>query len=126
MPGIRLLLVGESDDVLDAYAAWLRRQPGMSIAGRAHSCEEAVRRAADLTPDVVVMDEFLPDASGLEATRRIKAVVDGPHVVLTTFYVNEAVQRQAVAAGADACLSKSDITEHLVAEIERLAGKEEP
>ena len=124
MPDIRLLLVGENDDLLDAYAAWLVRKPGLAIAGRAHSCEEAVRRAGELVPDVVVMDVSLPDATGLDATRRIKADVHGAHVVLTTFHVNDAVRKQALAAGADACLSKSEITESLVSEIERLARRE--
>jgi DNA-binding NarL/FixJ family response regulator len=126
VPDIRLLLVDTNDDLLDAYAAWLSLKPGLRVAGRAHTCEEAVSRAAELSPDVVVMDVSLPDASGLHATRRIKAEVDGPFVVLTTFHVNETVKREARAAGADACVSKSDITEHLIDEIERLARERKP
>jgi DNA-binding NarL/FixJ family response regulator len=124
VPDIRLLLVDGNDDLLDAYAAWLSLQPGLRVAGRAHSCEEAILRTAELSPDVVVMDVSLPDASGLHATRRIKAEVEGPFVVLTTFHVNETVKREARAAGADACLSKSDITDQLISEIERLARRE--
>jgi DNA-binding NarL/FixJ family response regulator len=124
VPDIRLLLVGDNDDLLDAYAAWLVLTPGLKVAGRAHSCEEAISRAAELAPDVVVMDLSLPDASGLHATRRIKAEVEGPFVVLTSFYVNDVVRKEARAAGADACISKSEITEQLVFEIERLARRE--
>ena len=123
MPDIRLLLVDENDDLLDAYAAWLEGRPGFTVAGRAHSCSEAVERAAELSPDVIVMDVSLPDASGLHATRLIKAEVDGPFVVLTTFHVNDTVRREARAAGADACVSKSKVTEQLVSEIERLARR---
>jgi two-component system response regulator NreC len=124
VPDIRLLLVGENDDLLDAYAAWLELHPGLAVAGRAHSCEEAVRRAAELDPHGVVMDFSLPDGNGLDATRRLKAEVHGPFVVLTTFHVSDAVRKQALAAGADACLSKSDITEQLVSAIESLARRE--
>ena len=124
MPDIRLLLVDANDDLLDAYAAWLAVQPGVRVAGRAHSCAEAVSRAMELAPDVIVMDVSLPDASGLHATRRIKAEVEGPFVVLTSFHVNETVRREARAAGADACVSKSDITEQLISEIERLARRD--
>lgn len=124
MPDIRLLLVDGNDDLLDAYAAWLSLHPGLRVAGRAHSCAEAITRAAELSPDVIVMDVSLPDASGLHATRRIKAEVEGPSVVLTTFHVNETVKREARAAGADACLSKSDITDQLIAEIERLTRRD--
>ena len=124
MTDIRLLLVGDNDDLLDAYAAWLELRPGLSVAGRAHSCAEAVRRTTELLPDVVVMDVSLPDASGFHATRRIKAEIDGPFVVLTTFHISETVRREARAAGADACLSKSDVTEELVPAIERLARRD--
>lgn len=125
MPDIRLLLVGENDDLLDAYADWLVLTPGLRVAGRAHSCAEALERAVELSPDVVVMDLSLPDASGLHATRRIRAEVEGSHVILTTFHVNDTVRREALAAGAAACVAKSDVTEQLIAEIERLARREE-
>jgi len=123
VPDLRLLLVDANDDLLDAYVAWLDLQPGVKVAGRAHSCEEAVARCLELAPDVVVMDVSLPDASGLHATRRIKAEVDGPYVVLTTFHVSDVVRKEALAAGADACVAKPDFTEKLIFEIERLARR---
>jgi DNA-binding NarL/FixJ family response regulator len=124
VPDIRLLLVDTNDDLLDAYVAWLALLPGFVVAGRAHSCAEAVARTAELAPDVVVMDVSLPDGGGLHATRLIKADVEGPFVVLTTFHASEAVRKEALAAGADACLAKSDITDQLVDAIERIARRD--
>jgi CheY-like chemotaxis protein len=69
----RVLLVDRNDDFLDAFAAWLARSDGLEIAGRAHGGHEAIERVRCLAPDVVVMDLMLPDMTGLEATRRIKA-----------------------------------------------------
>ena len=118
----RVLLVAESDDFLDGLASWLLRTPSLEVVGRAHSGLEAMDRVERLTPDLVLMDVSLTDVSGFEVARRVKTRRDAPYVVLMTFHESTAVDDAAFAAGADGCVSKTDVTGRLLAAIEGLLG----
>ena len=106
----RVLLVVENDDFLDGLSAWISQCPGFEVAGIAHSAREAYERTFLLSPDIVLMDLSLT-GSGLAATRLIKARAGAPLVVLMTFHDAVAVRDEAKAAGADACVSTSELTE---------------
>src|SRR5262249_57484512 len=73
---------------------------GMEVGGEGGNGEEAVRVAAELAPDVVLMDLRMPVLDGVSATRRIVALPNAPRVIaLTTFDDDESVF-EAVRAGA--------------------------
>ena len=128
MSAKRVLLVDENDDFLDGIASWLAGQGGLVLVGRAHSGDEAVDRARQLAPDLVLMDISLPDMTGFEAARLIKAGLPAPKVFLMTFHESRAAVVAAFAVGADGCFSKSAVTEALPRAIEALFGPaaEEP
>ena len=121
----RVLLVDENDDFLDGIASWLAGQGGLVLLGRAHSGGEAVARARQLAPDVVLMDISLTDMSGFEAVRLIKDLRPAPKVFLMTFHESRAAVIAAFAAGADGCVSKSAVIEALPKAIESLLGPAE-
>ena len=121
----RVLLVDENDDFLDGIASWLTKQGGLVLLGRAHSGSEAVDRARQLAPDLVLMDITLTDMSGFEAVRLIKSLRPAPKVLLMTFHESQAAVIAAFAAGADGCLSKSAVTEALPKAIDSLCGPAE-
>ena len=89
----------------------------IEVVGEAGTGDEAVRLAAQLRPDVVLMDLLMPGIDGIEATRRIRAAAgsDGPPAVLIlTTYGDDARVREAVQAGALGYLLKDLLQAELV------------
>jgi DNA-binding NarL/FixJ family response regulator len=99
----------------------LRAEPGIEVVGEAEHGREAVRLAAQLRPDVVLMDVRMPGMDGLEATAAITAAESAPRVlVLTTFDLDEYVYG-ALRAGASGFLLKDAPEERLVTAIRVVA-----
>ncbi|MFL4952590.1 response regulator [Streptomyces sp. MMS24-I31] len=96
--------------------------PETQVVGEAAHGAEAVRMAAELRPDVVLMDVRMPGVDGIEATRRITAAGDRSRVlVLTTFDLDEYVHA-ALHAGASGFLLKDVRPEELLAGIRAVAA----
>jgi DNA-binding NarL/FixJ family response regulator len=99
----------------------LESEPGISIAGEAENGIEAVRRTAELSPDVVLMDIRMPGMDGIEATRRITESGGRSRVlVLTTFDLDEYVYA-ALRAGASGFLLKDARPDELLSGIRAVA-----
>ena len=96
--------------------------PETEVLGEAAHGAEAVRKAAELRPDVVLMDVRMPGMDGIEATRRIAAAGDRSRIlVLTTFDLDEYVHA-AIRAGASGFLLKDARPEELLAGIRAVAS----
>lgn len=113
---IRVLLADDQVLVRAGFRALLDAQPDIDVVGEAADGEEALRRVAALTPDVVLMDIRMPVLDGLAATRRITAD-DGLAavrvVMLTTFELDEYVF-EAIRSGASGFLVKDTEPEELL------------
>jgi DNA-binding NarL/FixJ family response regulator len=81
---------------------------GLSVAGESGSAREAVRRIPALRPELVILDDDLPDGSGADVCRAITAADAGIRCVLMTADTDEAVLIDSILAGARGCLSKQD------------------
>jgi DNA-binding NarL/FixJ family response regulator len=104
---IRVLVADDQELVRQGIETILAAQPDLEVVGGATDGDEAVVMAADLRPDVVLMDVRMPGTDGLEATRRIVASpgVTPRIVMLTTFDADEYVA-EALRAGASGFLLK--------------------
>ena len=103
---IRVLLVDDDPLVRAGLRLMLRSAAGIEIVGEAHDGAAAVAAAADLSPDVILMDVRMPGTDGVTATAQITARPDPPPIiVLTTFDADDLVRR-AIAAGAAGYLVK--------------------
>ena len=120
LAGVRVLLVGQNDDYWDGLCSLLREDCSLKLVGRAHSAAEALERAHQLDPDLVLMDVSLPDGSGFEMAWQLKSFPKPPRVLLLTFHMSHAAEAQALAAGADGCLAKSEIPHRLLISIATL------
>jgi DNA-binding NarL/FixJ family response regulator len=86
----------------------------LAVVGEAGTGDEAVRLAASLRPDVVLMDLLMPGMDGIEATRRVRALPDPPAVLILTTYGDDARVRDAIQAGALGYLLKDLLQADLV------------
>lgn len=120
---VRVLLVDDHPVVREGLRALLAAEPGLSVVGECPDGEEAVRRALELRPDVVLMDLRLPGLDGVAATERIVEAGAAQVLVLTTFDTDADVVR-ALGAGACGYLLKDSPREELVRAVRATARGE--
>jgi DNA-binding NarL/FixJ family response regulator len=119
---IRVLLVDDQELMRMGFRMVIESQPDLSIVGEAADGEQAIVLAAELSPDVVLMDVRMPDLDGIEATRRIVEADDRVRIiVLTTFDLDEYVYG-ALRAGASGFLLKDAPPAELLAAIRAVAS----
>jgi DNA-binding NarL/FixJ family response regulator len=123
---IRVVLADDQALVRAGFRALLDAQDDIEVVGEAGDGEEAVRLAAELQPDIVLMDIRMPGSDGLSATRGIAAderSADVRVVILTTFGLDEYVF-EAIRSGASGFLVKDTEPEELVQAVRVVAGGE--
>jgi DNA-binding NarL/FixJ family response regulator len=103
---IRVLIVDDHAVIRDGISAMLEPHDDLHVVGEAADGDTAVRLAADLRPDVVLMDLRMPGTDGAAATARISALPSPPHVLVLTTYDSDADIIRAMAAGAIGYLLK--------------------
>jgi DNA-binding NarL/FixJ family response regulator len=114
---IRVLLADDQALVRAGFRLIINGEPDLEVVGEAANGEEAVAAAAELEPDVALMDVRMPELDGIEATRRIVAGANGTRVLmLTTFDLDEYVV-DAFRAGASGFLLKTAPPQQLIAAI---------
>ena len=97
---------------------------GFDVVGEADNGHEAVKLAAELSPDIVLMDVSMPEMDGVEATRQIRERGDGPRILMLTMHADKDVLADAIRAGASGYLVKDCSTEE-VADAIRMAANGE-
>ncbi len=121
---IRVLVVDDQALVRGGFRLILESQPDLEVVGEASDGREAIVKARQLRPDVVLMDVRMPGMDGLEATRQLLAGQGGPRVLmLTTFDLDEYVY-DALRAGASGFLLKDVRPEQLAEAVRVVAGGE--
>jgi len=121
----RLLLVEDHVLVRQSIRAFLEGE-GFEVIGEAGSGAEAVQLAADLKPELVIMDIHLPEMSGIEATRRIRQQNSTIHVIALTAYNEKIYQRALSDAGSDAFVLKTAEFSELLTVINRVLATRKP
>src|SRR4029077_9613289 len=97
---LRIMIVDDHEVVRDGIKALLAEEEGLIIAGEAGSVREAIDRAEGARPDVVVMDIRLPDGSGIDATREIRARLPNTQVLMLTTFADDEALFASIMAGA--------------------------
>lgn len=103
---IRVLLADDHAIVRDGLRALLGIQPDLTVVGDAATGREAVTAAADLRPDIVLLDIAMPDLNGIDAARRIREVCPSARVVILSMHSTAEHVYQALQAGAHGYLLK--------------------
>jgi len=105
----RVLVVDDSAMVRERLCQILKADGHFALVGSANNGRSAVELAAQLLPDLVLMDVQMPEMDGLEATRRIKTQAGAPKVLMVTLDDTAACRAAAKAAGADGFVSKASM-----------------
>ena len=118
---LKILLVDDHALVRRGFRRMLEDETSFQVVGEASDGLEAVTRAEELRPDVVVMDCALPQINGVEATRRILAKLPDTAVLMLSMHSEDTLIRQALAAGARGYILKNAMDLDLVSAIKKVA-----
>ena len=118
---ITILIADDHALVRQGVRAFLDTQPDLNVLGEAENGAQAVEMAANLVPDVVLMDLVMPGMDGVEATRRIKRASPRTQVVMLTSYHEDEHIFPAIRAGALSYVLK-DLSPRDLADVVRKAS----
>ena len=121
METIRLMLVDDHEVVRAGLKTFLETQPGLKVVVEANNGEDAISRALDVHPDIVIMDITMPGMDGLAATRKLKAAWSEGKVLALTVHEDKHYFMEMLAAGASGYLTKQAAPDELVQAIKTVA-----
>lgn len=122
---IRVLVCDDHEVVRQGLATFLALQDDIEIAGQAADGEEAVAKAAELRPDVILMDLVMPRVDGITAIGRIVAADADAKIIVLTSFADDDKLFPAIRAGAVGYLMK-DVSPQDLAKAIRMAREGEP
>ncbi len=109
------ILIADDHGVLRAgLRTLLNTEPGMEVVGEAADCEETLRLAGKLRPDVVLLDISMPGFGGIEAARRLKRALPDTRVLILTVHEDESILKEAMHVGAAGYIIKRAVESELI------------
>jgi DNA-binding NarL/FixJ family response regulator len=122
MKNLRILIADDHDLMRRGVKALLQSHPGWEICGEAHTGREAVTKAEELKPDIVILDISMPDLNGVEAARRIRKASATTEVLILSVHYSDQLIREILEAGVRGYIVKSDSDRDLIIAVETLAN----
>ena len=122
MASLSILVVDDHEAVREGICALLSSRTGWFVCGEARDGIEAVEKAKQLRPDVVLMDISMPRMDGIEATRIIRQEAPESNVIIVSQNDRALMEKAAVEAGAKGFIDKSKISRDLLRAIEALGN----
>jgi len=118
---IRILLVDDHPIVRQGLKTLLEGHSGWEVIGEASDGAEAVEKAKDLNPDVMVLDVTMPRMNGLEACRVLRRQCPGLEILFVTQHDSPQMMREALEAGARGYVVKSNAARDLLAAVDAVS-----
>jgi len=123
---MRILIADDHEFVRQGVRTLLLSRRGWTICGEAVDGRDAIEKAKQLKPDVVVMDVSMPNLNGLEATREVRRILPKTAVLVLSQHNSPGMMKEALKAGAQGYVVKSSASENLIAALENLKQPRTP
>lgn len=105
-----ILLVDDTAFLRRILRDYLQQQPNWVVCGEAEDGADAIVKAQQLRPDLIVLDFSMPVMNGLEAAKHLKRLLPQTPIVMFTIFDSLQIEQEALAAGIHSVMSKSDQT----------------
>jgi len=122
METIKLMLVDDHDVVRTGLRSFLETQPGFEVIAEAKNGLQALERAKEMRPDIVLMDITMPDMDGMEATRQLKKLYPECQILVLTVHADKQYFMKMLSEGASGYITKQAAADELVAAIHAVAA----
>ncbi len=124
MPNLRVLIVDDHEAVRKGVAGILESRGDIEVVGEGANGEEAIRKAQELNPDLIIMDFTMPVLDGLEAARRILKVSPNMPILMFSMHTMDALTEAARIAGTRGFITKGESAENLLLAVGKVVSKE--
>lgn len=122
----QVLLCDDAEMFAAMLHHWFEDDPEIDVVGVAGSAREGLSKAAELQPDVIVLDHLLPDGNSAQVIPQLRSRAPAAAVVLVSGLVGEVLARAAAAAGAEGWCSKASTQEAIRREILSVECRADP
>ena len=121
MKPLRIMIADDHDLMRRGIRTLLESHAGWEVCGEAKTGREAVEKADDLKPDIIILDISMPDLNGVEAARRIRKTYVNTEILILSMHYSDQLIREIVDAGVRGYIVKSDSDRDLLIAVETLA-----
>jgi DNA-binding NarL/FixJ family response regulator len=122
MKSLRILIADDHDLMRRGLRTLLETHPGWTVCAEANTGRDAVAKAEELRPDIVIMDITMPELNGVEAARRILKASPSTEILILSVHHSDQLIREILAAGARGYIVKSDSDRDLLVAVEALSN----
>ena len=119
---MRILMVDDNERIRRGVMDILASKKNWNVCGEARDGMEAIRKARELQPDLILLDISMPGLNGLEAARLLRQQIADTKILLMSQYDPLPLLPGAIQAGANGCVDKSRLGTDLLSSIERISG----
>jgi DNA-binding NarL/FixJ family response regulator len=119
---VRILIADDHEIFRRGLRSLLESHSHWQVCGEAANGREAIDRVRELRPDVVVLDVTMPEVNGLEAAKEIRRQMPESKVVILSQHEPALMKQSALAAGAGAYVTKSEVSRELMIAIESITS----
>ena len=117
---MRILIADDSDAVRRGVCGILSSEKDLEVCGEAKDGSEALQKARELLPDLILLDISMPGMNGLEIARRLREEVRQAKILVISQHDPLQLLPSVLAAGAEGCVDKNRLSEDLVASIKKI------
>jgi two-component system, NarL family, nitrate/nitrite response regulator NarL len=123
-PTLRVLIADDHEAVRKGVCAILGSRPDLEVCGEAENGKDAVEKAHELQPDVIIMDITMPVLSGFEAAREIRKTMSVPILILSMHESNQLIE-EARKIGVQGYVTKTQVARTLLLAVDTVLQKQE-